>query len=221
MAYHNKVKNFIHDWIWIMLAGFLIVGMFYPAVAVAAIACMLAPVAVAFFHGRSWCGAYCPRGSFLDRLGSLLGTKKKKLPRLFTQKWFRYGFMAVLLSLFAWQMYFAFGDITAMGRVFFTMVTITTLGAILLALPFRERSWCMICPMGTMAAAVTRMRSIRKTKGIRIDAEKCTSCTACSKACKTGIQIHQYRAEGIVAHADCISCGKCVDKCPRQALESA
>ena len=66
---------------WILLA-FLAIGLVYPAVGIIALTCMIAPVAVAPFRGRYWCGNYCPRGSFYDHVLVKL-SPQRKIPAFF------------------------------------------------------------------------------------------------------------------------------------------
>ena len=46
--------------------------------------------------------------------------------------------------------------LVAMGAVFVRMVLITTLAAFGLGITFIPRTWCGICPMGTLAAYIGR-----------------------------------------------------------------
>ena len=62
------------------------------------------------------------------------------------------------MLMFSWQMYGAWGDISAMGRVFLVLIVVTTLAAVVLSLFFNARTWCNFCPMGTLAMLVTRGR---------------------------------------------------------------
>ncbi|MDF2572003.1 MAG: quinol dehydrogenase rane component, partial [Sporomusa sp.] len=52
---------------WLFFA-YLVVGYFYPVTGIVALICMLAPVLIAPFKGRQWCGNYCLRGSLYDNL---------------------------------------------------------------------------------------------------------------------------------------------------------
>jgi ferredoxin-type protein NapH len=141
---------------WVFLA-FLAVGVFYPAVGVIALTCMLAPVIVAFWRGRWWCGNVCPRGSFYDQLLRRI-SPQKKTPAFFRHPWFRAFMVAFIFVMFSVQMHAAWGNISAMGMVFLVLIGVTTLAAILLGLFFNSRTWCNFCPMGTLAMLVTRFR---------------------------------------------------------------
>ena len=139
---------------WVFLA-FLGVGVFYPAIGLIAITCMLAPVIVAFWRGRWWCGNVCPRGSFYDHVLRRF-SPQRKTPAFFRQPLFRGFMVAFIMVMFSVQMYAAWGNISAMGMVFLVLIGVTTLAAILLGAFFNSRTWCNFCPMGTLAMLVTR-----------------------------------------------------------------
>ncbi|HHU50484.1 MAG TPA: 4Fe-4S binding protein [Firmicutes bacterium] len=151
---HN-LKEKTRKWSWIVLLFFLITGLFYPAVGLVAILCMLAPLVVAIFRGRRWCAFYCPRGGFLEQLVSRFSLRQK-YPALFKTVWFKWLIVVGLLSGFAIQLMMAENTLVAMGAVFVRMVLITTLAAFGLGITFIPRTWCGICPMGTLAAYIGR-----------------------------------------------------------------
>lgn len=156
---HLQEKS--HKWAWLVLCLFIFTGLFYPVAGLAAIVCMLAPLVVAMFKGRMWCAFYCPRGSFLDQAVSKLSLRQK-YPALFKAVWFRWLMVVSLLSAFAIQLTMARSSLVAMGAVFVRMVLLTTLAALGLGIKFIPRTWCGICPMGTLAGylgrACTRLR---------------------------------------------------------------
>lgn len=158
----NNIKKIIHSWAWILLVVFCIAGIFYPIIGAAAVLCMLAPIAVAFFKGRLWCGSFCPRGSFNDIILSKFSLKKP-LPHFMKTKWFRLLFLVILMSAFAIQLLMAWGNFTAIGMVFVRMIIVTTLLTIGLGIYYNQRTWCTICPMGTMAHYATKTVQAKKT----------------------------------------------------------
>ena len=208
----------IHEWSWTALVSFCIVGLFFPSIGVAAIACMLAPVLVSFFKGRLWCGNFCPRGSFNDVLLAKI-SKKYNSPTFLKKQWFRFLFLGVLMGMFAIQLINAWGSLEAVGAVFVRMIIITTLLTVILGTIFNQRTWCTICPMGTMASLVARTKIInRKIKHVTFDEDKCVSCQMCSKNCPMNIDLIEYKNSGKVTHADCLKCKVCVKRCPKNSL---
>jgi len=175
----EKIKRFIHQWAWTLLIVFLSVGLFYPAIGVGALICMLAPVVVSFFKGRRWCANYCPRGSFNDIILSKI-SRKIKIPNLLKKQWFKFGFLTILMGGFFLQIYLAWGSFASVGSVFVRMVLITTLLAIILGAVFSQRTWCAICPMGTLASYTSRIKPVSKKPNIAVRSHQCSGCNKCN-----------------------------------------
>lgn len=199
---------------WILLA-FLATGLVYPAVGIIALTCMIAPVAVAPFRGRYWCGNYCPRGSFYDHVLVKL-SPQRKIPAFFSYTVFRAVMVLFIMSVFTVQMIYAWGDWAAMGKVFVQIILITTIVGIVLGLIYHQRTWCSFCPMGTLASWISRRK---KTLPLAVG-NSCVSCKLCTKACP--MQLEPYAAKGTdegFCHSDCLKCDRCVERCPKQALQ--
>lgn len=118
---------------------------------IVAIICMLAPVVYGFLKGgRIWCGSFCPRGSFLGKFVGKMSAKGK-LPALIKNKYFRNFVMIFLLGYFTYGVVKANWDLYSIGLVFFRTILMTTLIAIGLGIKYQPRTWCQICPMGTLS----------------------------------------------------------------------
>lgn len=214
----SKTQGNIHKWSWIILIAFCIIGLVYPYIGAVALICMLAPVITAFFRGRMWCGHFCPRGSFNDIILSKI-SYRRVAPSFLKSVWFRNLFLVLLMSAFAIQLIFAWGSTLAVGRVFIRMVILTTILTIFLGIPFNQRTWCMICPMGTMSHYVAGINMLKtKFKYINFDKNNCINCKNCSKNCPMDIDVMSYKKQGSVLDSDCLKCGLCVEKCPQGAL---
>ena len=177
--------------------------------------CMIAPAALAPFRGRYWCGNYCPRGSFYDHVLVKL-SPQRKIPVLFSHTVFRAFMVLFIISVFGVQMVYAWGDWTAMGKVFVQIILITTIVGVALGLVYHQRSWCCFCPMGTLASWISRHRKPLPL----VVANSCVDCKLCTKVCP--LQLAPYAAKGNAAgfgHSDCLKCDRCIDRCPKQALQ--
>lgn len=198
---------------WILLV-FLAVGIIYPVIGLLAIICMLAPVALAPYKGRFWCGNFCPRGSFYDNVLARL-SPQKPIPAFFRSNSFRTFMVLFIMGVFGIQMYFAWGNIGAMGAVFVQIILITTIIGIILGVMYHQRTWCSFCPMGTLASWFSA-----KSKAMPLKvANSCVNCKLCTNACP--LQLTPYTEKGNAqgfTHSDCLKCSKCVEKCPKKAL---
>lgn len=217
----TEFKRFVHKWAWLMLIAFCTIGLIYPVIGIAALVCMLAPSIVAFFRGRMWCGNFCPRGSFNDNILAKL-SHKKEIPKFMKSNWFRNLFLIILMSAFTVQLTLAWGDATKIGGVFVRMILVTTVITIILGIIFKQRTWCVFCPMGTMAYYVTKakagLKASSKTKYVTFERDKCINCRICTKACPIGIDVLSYKDKGRITDPNCLKCNACVEKCPKKAL---
>ena len=158
---------------WILLI-YLVVGYFWPVIGFLAIICMIAPVAFAVRKGRWWCGNACPRGNFYDRVLTKY-SPHRPIPVFVRTKGFRIFMVMFIFTMFGIQMSRAWGDWNDMGRVFWTIILITTIVGVTLSFIYAPRTWCSFCPMGSLSAWVTP-RSGRLPNNYRriLVGEKCT-----------------------------------------------
>ncbi len=159
----NKLQPYLF---WILLA-FLAVGFVYPAIGLVAIVCMLAPVIIAPFKGRFWCGNWCPRGSFYDHALARL-SPKRPIPPFFRSKGLRVFMLAFIMTVFSVQTYYAWGDLAAMGLVFINLIFVTTvvgviLGAVVRVLPDGDAG-VVAEPRGDAAEGGAELRELRAVR---------------------------------------------------------
>lgn len=77
----------------------------------------------------------------------------------------------------------------------------------LLSSVFIYRPFCrFICPLGAFYGIFNKFTAF----GIRVDEQKCTSCTVCSRVCLMDCKIAGDR--------ECIACGECLKSCPVHAI---
>lgn len=201
---------------WI-LPVYLVVACFFPVVGWLAVVCMVGPVLTSVFRGRHWCGHFCPRGNFYDKVIGRISLNRR-IPRFLRSVAFRTCMVGLIFTVFGVQMYAAWGDWAAMGRVFWLIILLTTVVGIVLGVAYAPRAWCTFCPMGSLSAAVAPRTPRKGFKNIHVG-KGCIGCKKCAKACP--MQLAPYRAkgaEGGLADADCIKCGACVGKCPKRCM---
>lgn len=204
------------NYLYIILFVYLLVGWFYPVVGLLALICMIAPVAFAVKRGRWWCGNACPRGSMYDHLLAKY-SPHRPIPSFVRTFGFRLFMVMFIFTMFGVQMYFAWGDINAMGRVFWNIILATTIVGIVLSFIYAPRTWCSFCPMGTLSAWVSPKSAPLPSGFMNIHvADTCQmKCKSCSRVCP--MQLTPYDSRGLeegYLHPDCIKCGKCVTACP-------
>ena len=197
----------------LLLIVFVSLGLFDLRFAVVAVVCMVAPLVVAVFKGRFWCGNLCPRGNFYDKIVAKF-SNKKSVPKFLKSSYFRAFVVLFMMSMFTIGIRKNWGDLYGVGMVFYRIIVVTTVIGIVLSLFFNHRTWCHFCPMGTLASVIAR---VRKSKNVLHVSETCVSCKLCEKKCSLGIVPYEYKANAL-EHPDCIQCGKCVAACPKDAI---
>ena len=77
------------------------------------------------------------------------------------------------------------------------------------------RTYCnTICPVGTVLSLLARFSWMK----VRFDADKCRSCSLCSKNCKASCIDYKTHA---VDYSRCVACGNCISSCKFGALKYA
>lgn len=196
---------------WLGLPLVIIGGWFYPVIGFLLFGCMIGAVGLAFSRGRNWCDWMCPRGAFFDLFFSKI-SPKIQIPAVFRSKAVRVLMLGIIFTAIGVQFYLGWGDLNAMGTALVRILTVTTVVGIMLALFIHPRTWCRICPMGTVAHWIAGGR-----KPLYIS-EGCSGCRLCAKACPMQLKPYEYKDNGIMGDNDCLKCGTCVSRCPRKAL---
>jgi len=205
----------VHRWI---LASVMLVtiafGWKWPMLGFTVPVAMVVGIGGSFLRGRYVCGNICPRGSFYDTLFRLIGGSRP-VPSFLTSMRFRWGVLAILMSLMALQIAQNPGDPLHWGRVFWLVCLVTTAVGVALGLYYRPRTWCSFCPVGTMANA------IGGDKDQLVIGASCKSCGVCEKSCPMDFSIVGHKAEGVLPNRDCLKCSSCVASCKVGALSFA
>ncbi len=191
--FHRYFPTAGNSFYWILFA-YLVLGYFYPVIGLLALICMIAPVAFAVSRGRWWCGNACPRGNMYDRLLAKY-SPHRPIPPFVRTKGFRIFMVIFIFAMFGTQMYFAWGDIGAMGRVFWTIILITTIVGVALSFIYAPRTWCSFCPMGTLSAWATPKKGPfpKAFKSVSVE-NSCVGCKLCARVCP--MQITPYEGRG-------------------------
>lgn len=209
----NKLLKLWKKYSFSLLLAFVLVGLVDLRFAAVAVICMIAPIIVSVIKGRFWCGNLCPRGNFYDNIVSKL-SNKRKVPDFLKSNYFRTVMIIFMLSMFTFGIIKNWGNLYGIGMIFYRIIVVTTIVGVALSLFYNHRTWCHFCPMGTIAAFITKLRKSESVLQVSAD---CVSCRLCEKKCSLGIVPYEYKGD-LLSHPDCIQCGKCVSVCPKKAI---
>lgn len=196
-----------------VLIAFILLGLIDLRFSLVAIICMVAPIILSIFRGRFWCGNLCPRGNFYDNIVSKF-SNKREVPKFLKSYFFRALVVIFMMTMFTLGIKENWGNLYGIGMVFYRIIVVTTIIGIVLSLFYNHRTWCSFCPMGTIAAIVSKFSTNKKVLQV---SSKCVSCKICEKKCSLGIVPYEYKGD-LLSHPDCIQCGKCVSVCPKKAI---
>ena len=146
----------------------------------------------------------------------------KPIPAFVRTRQFRIFMVLFIFTMFGVQMYFAWGDWNAMGRVFWTIILVTTIVGVTLSFIYAPRTWCSFCPMGTLSSWVTPKKTPlpKAFTSVNVDASCQMKCKSCARVCPMQLTPYDSRGEAMgYLNADCIKCGKCVVSCPLKIMK--
>lgn len=148
-----KISQLIMVW---LLPLIVIGGIFYPILGYLVVAMMAFFLTLAFFKGRYWCWHLCPRGAFLDIVVSKM-SPDKPFPKIFTNITFRWFIFFVFMGFVVYRLIGTGGSLILIGSVFVGTCILTTVISLIMGVLTKHRSWCAICPMGTLQERIGRL----------------------------------------------------------------
>lgn len=114
-----KKKNW-YDYLWIVSALYLILGMFNILFAWLGLICFFIPLIMSLTSkDKGYCNRYCGRGQLFELIGKKF-SRNKPIPKFLKTKWFRYGFLGFFLSMFVnmlFMTYLVFNETNSMREV--------------------------------------------------------------------------------------------------------
>jgi polyferredoxin len=202
----------LRQWLLAPIVGVTIAfGWRYPWLGFTVPGAMFLGIVGGLRRGRYVCGNLCPRGSFFDRLIAPLA--RRAIPALLRSMPLRWGIFTLLMGFMGWRLADNPADPGHWGLVFWSMCAITTVVGVVLALIFHPRSWCTVCPVGTLSNVVGGGRY-----QLSID-HSCRECDKCEQSCTFDLPIVNHKGAGVVAEHDCLQRSACAESCPQGALK--
>ena len=198
----------------LLLPIVVIGGYYYPKIGFTVVGLIILFMTINNYKGRFYCGWLCPMGAFHERILSHF-SRRKPIPVMVKSTWFRWGVFAVMMTFMTSRLVISWNDIDAIGNVFRTMWIISVSLAVALGIYFKPRTWCSICPMGTLQGVASRDTHLLTVT------EACIECKKCEKVCPISTYPGAYRISGGIGQvpsSECLRCSNCIVNCPRGAL---
>jgi polyferredoxin len=189
----------------------------------------------AIIFGRSICGWICPFGGLPEamvtgekerwQLGFLKGEAVTASGFRYAglKPWvkdIKYGILVavVLLSIsLAFPIICTFCPVLWLSSmlVFWTIIGLIAVFAVVLPFMTKRRWFCGICPLGALFSLVDKLSLFK----VKIDKKKCSKCFDCVQECRMyALTPDAVQGPG-KPDADCIRCGRCIEACPEGAVD--
>lgn len=214
----NLRRKILQHFMLIILFIFVDVGWYYPLTGVFIPIFFIFMLLLSFYKGRISCGWFCPRGSLFETIIKRISLNCKR-PHIFNQAKYRQHFLIIFCCLFLF-FYFAttFGKkgLVYMGEFFVYYYVLITILGIILGILFGARTYCLICPTGTIQSWFSEGKVVLEI------GENCINCKHCEEVCGLSLSKGKPKiieiGERTVKNKDCLKCYECLDKCPMHAL---
>lgn len=130
-------------------------GMFIPELGLTLIALMMTAVVMTLIKPRSFCSGVCPRGRALG-LVMHKNSRRRALPIFMVSIKFRRLLCGSTMFLIIGSLVRSGGELHRIGTVFWLLCVVTLSAGLVMGFFFKPRSWCAICPMGTLQDTISR-----------------------------------------------------------------
>lgn len=207
LALHSGTTRGYKWLLGLVMVTVIALGWKYPLLGFIVPLTMIAGIVGSLTRGRWVCGNACPRGSFLDTWLNLV-SPRREIPAILRSQTVRWLALIALISLMVFRLAQNPASAAHWGFVFWQMCLLTTLVALGLGLRYASRSWCSICPVGTMASSIGG-----KKYPLQIHAS-CKECGICEQKCPMQLDIVRHKDAGKLRDKDCLKCSTCIGVCP-------
>ena len=178
--------------------------------------------------GRGFCSWFCFFGGLDEGFSRLF--KKARIKKV-NLKWTYLPYAILLLIVLmsaitlapfycSWLCPFKtvteFEEITSIKTAIQTGIFVSLFIALVMVLPAltKRRTQCsLFCPMGAFQSWTNKINVF----DVRVNPDKCITCTKCIKTCPTFSITEETIAKGKTAMT-CMKCGKCIDACEQNAI---
>lgn len=106
-------------------------------------------------------------------------------------------------------------DFTNVITLTFTILSVAIAGGMLAGMFFKERFFCLFCPMLVLIHMVRKISPVRFEKNV----DGCTGCGNCRRMCPMDIRnVHEQKTGKDALSEDCLLCMTCAESCPSNGV---
>jgi polyferredoxin len=180
---------------------------------------------LSLFMGRSVSCAYtCPYGALQEILGGHIIKKKPKSEKANIIRYFVFAVLIILVSFFIFNLGLSkkislFASNGNLNLYILIIISIITIG--LISVLFGSRAFCRyLCPQGVVLTIGSRLGKKIKMPSLKLKSTQnnCLNCKICNKFCPMGLDVNQMVNNNALDDLNCILCGECIKKCPKDAI---
>jgi ferredoxin-type protein NapH len=180
--------------------------------------------------GRAFCGWLCPAGAIGEGVGRL---RDRRIRRRWVSR-IKYGIWLPWLGLIA-TLAVRSGGLTRVEVTYQTwhgisvgswnaLVVLTIVVSLVaaLALTVGRRGFChTVCWIAPFTIVGRAVRDRLRLPGLRLlpKPDRCVSCGTCTHGCPMSLDVRSMVRERSMTNAECVLCARCVDRCPKGAIE--
>lgn len=183
----------------------------------------------AFFAGRAFCGWVCPGGAVQE---SLFPANDRRVPGG-KYDLIKYGIATAWLAALSY-LFARAGGILSVQPLFgiergfslatpvsYLMFYLAMGGMAALSLIMGRRPFCHYgCLLAPLMAAGKKAAEMAGTTVLHLEADnsRCIDCKLCTRNCPMSLDVNAMVRRENMSSPECISCGACVDVCPKKVL---
>lgn len=189
---------------------------------------------LSIFMGRSVsCGYTCPYGALQEILGGQILNKKPQYIKADKVRYFIFAIFIIFVSYFILNGQRISGvDLFASNKIYRVLwitndhlailIPISIIAIGFFSITLGNRAFCRyICPQGvllTLGSKIGRKIGI-PSLNLKTAPNNCTNCKLCDKTCPMDLNVSNMVNNNIMDNHNCILCGECIYKCPKEAIK--
>jgi ferredoxin-type protein NapH len=183
---------------------------------------------LALFVGRLWCGWACPAAG-LGEVSFAINNKavNQKMNWIKWLIWVPWLLIIVMMVVRAGgYQKVDFFHLTESGisidepQKYFIYYTVVGLFLALSVFAGRRAGCHTICWMAPFMILGRKLRNLFAWPALRLKADTgaCINCKRCTRDCPMSLDVNAMVQASAMEHSECILCGTCVDKCPKNVI---